>query len=110
MSHYLQTMYNLSQRQSAFITADVSGFGQPEYFVQMRLIQAIEACWNDKKSIMKQAQASRTLGQEEGWGSLLCLFVLVVILFLSYQSFPILFWKSNLSSHFRYLYRLPWSV
>lgn len=98
-------MYDLSKRQSTFVTANVSGFGQPEYFVQMRLIQAIEACWNDKKSIIKQAQASRTLGQEEGWGSLLCLLVFVFI-FLSCRSFPILFCKSNLSSHFRYLYLL----
>lgn len=69
VSHYLQAMDNLSQGQSALITADVSGFGQPEYFVQMGLIQAVEACWDDRKSIIKRAQASRSMGREEGWGS-----------------------------------------
>lgn len=70
VSHYLQAMDNLSQRQSALVTADVSGFGQPEYFVQMGLIQAVAACWNDKKSIIKRARASRSMGREQGWGSL----------------------------------------
>lgn len=66
MSRYLQAVDNLSQGQRVLITADVSGFGQPEYFVQMGLIQAVEACWDDKKSIIKRAQASRSMGRERG--------------------------------------------
>lgn len=58
-------MYNLSERQGALTPSDVSVFGQPEYFVQMGFIQAIETCKNGKKSVSKQAQTGITLGKTE---------------------------------------------
>lgn len=56
-------MYNLSERQGALTPSDVSGFGQPEYFVQMGFIQAIKTCSDGEKSVSKQAQTNITLGK-----------------------------------------------
>lgn len=64
ISQYLKTAYNLSERQSGLITSDVSGFWQPEYFVQVGFIQAIETCRKDKKNITKQAQTGRNHRKE----------------------------------------------
>lgn len=108
MSHYLQAMDDLSQGQSALITADVSGFGQPEYFVQMGLIQAVEACWDDRKSVIKRAQASRSMGGRErergGLGDRRS----VSLSLCSPRSVHILLEVPNPSSHFRHRDLPPW--
>lgn len=58
-------MYNLSERQGTLTPSDVSGFGQPEYFVQMGFVQAIKTYRNGEKNGSKQAQTSITLGKTE---------------------------------------------